>query len=162
MPRAESKEVQILIRLPDKGFRKMMFFNRFRVEREDGFFIIHFGHMSSSGLLLDSYCTVLAPDALKNNRDSVLAYLNRIGQPKAAQPPWQGLVSGQRSDVADIIAMAGRQEVGETCFGVFPMFVGSRMAASEAAGKTFDAEPQALLRSSLEVQRQLIVSLYAE
>jgi hypothetical protein len=57
--------------------------------------------------------------------------------------------------------MAGRGETGETCLGLFPMTTANRVQSSEER-KVFEAEPIAILRSSLELQKQLIAKFYAE
>ena len=75
----QQKEVRLEIRLPQSGYPKTMFFNRLQVEREEGFCLIHFGLVSKSGLLLDSYSCVLPQQALVQNQKSLLEYLARIG-----------------------------------------------------------------------------------
>lgn len=162
MAKGDPQEFHIQIRLPDRGFRKVMFFNRFRVEREDGFCVIYFGHLGNSGLLVDSYCCVLPADTLQNSEKALLTYLTQVGHAKGAAPEFQGFASKDtQSGVADLISMARRGEIGETGFGMFSMITGTQLSpASE--GKVFDAEPMILLRSSVEMQRQLISALYAQ
>ena len=139
-----------------------MFFNRLQVEREDGFCLVHFGLVSKSGILLDSYSCVLPQQALVQNQKSLLEYLARIGQPKQKNPQsWQGGKAGANTDVADIISMAFRDDTAETCLCVFSMMAATRQRRSSASD-TLEAQPLVLLRSPVEMQKQLIEALYAE
>lgn len=139
-----------------------MFFNRLQVEREDGFCVAHFGLVSKSGLLLDSYSCVLSQHTLAQNQNPLLEYLARIGQskPKKAQP-WQMAPSREKTEVADIINMSFRDETAETCLSVFSMTAATRQRRSSSSD-TLEAQPLVLLRSSVDMQKQLIESFYGE
>ena len=78
--KVEQKEIKLEIGLPPSGFSKSMYFNRFRIEREDGLCFVQFGLVSASGLL-DSYSCILPKEVLTQNQKSLLDYLNRIGRP---------------------------------------------------------------------------------
>ena len=142
--------------------RKTMFFNRLRVEHEDGFCVLHFGLVSKTGLLLDYYSCVLPRQTLEQNQNPLLEYLGRIGSPKEKSPlAWQVVPSGQTPDVADIINMAFRGDMAETCFCVFSLTAATRQRRAPS-GDTLEAQALALLRSSVEMQKQLIAALYEE
>jgi hypothetical protein len=138
-----------------------MFFNRLRVEHEDGFCVLHFGLVSKAGLLLDHYTCVLPRQTLEHNQTPLLDYLGRIGSPKEKTVAWQGVLTGQTPDVADIINMAFRNDMAETCFCVFSLTAATRQRRAPA-GDTLEAQALALLRSSVEMQKQLIAALYEE
>ncbi|WCJ58850.1 hypothetical protein NXS98_14150 [Fontisphaera persica] len=162
MSKSEQKEIRLEIQLPKDGFPKTMYFNRFRVERDEGYCLIQFGLMSAAGILLDQYSCVLPQRSLDQNQKSLLDYLARIGQPKQKNPlPWQGAPPGpgQKTDVADIIIMAIQSDMAETCFCVFPTTTVTRQKPFSTQ-QSFTAQPLVLLRSSVEVQKQLIVALY--
>ena len=158
----QQKEVRLEIRLPQSGYPKTMFFNRLQVEREEGFCLIHFGLVSKSGLLLDSYSCVLPQQALVQNQKSLLEYLARIGQSKQKNPQsWQMAPSREKTDVADIVNMAFRDDTAETCLCVFSMTAATRQRRTSSSD-TLEAQPLVLLRSPVEMQKQLIEVLYAE
>jgi len=139
----QQNEIRLEIRLPQGGYGKTMYFNRLRVEHEPEF-------------------CVLPRLTLEHNQKALLEYLGRSGSAKLKTPlAWQGTLPGQTPGVADIISMAYREDMAETCFCVFSMTVasGQRRTTSTA---TVDAQPLALLRSSVELQRQLIASLYEQ
>jgi hypothetical protein len=139
-----------------------MFFNRLQVEHEDGFYVAHFGLVAKSGLLLDSYSCVLPKQALIQNRQSLLEYLARIGQSKQKHShSWQGGRTGANTDVADIISMTFRDDLAETCLCVFSMTAAARQPRS-SSNDALEAQPLVLLRSSAEMQKQVIEALYAE
>ena len=160
--KADQKEMRIEIRLPKSGYPKTMFFNRFSVEREDGFCLVRFGLVSKAGLLVDEFSCVLPQQTLEQGQKSLLEYLDKVGQPKDKAPPaWQGALRGQRADVVDVVSMAFRTDMAETCLCVFSMTAATRVKAG-AAGESLEAQPLVLLRSSVELQRQLLVALYEE
>ena len=162
MSKSEQKEVRLEIRLPKGGYPKTMFFNRFRVEREDGFCIVHFGLVASSGLLQDYYCCVLPHQTLQENEKSLVGYLGKIGEPKEKCPAgWQGVIAGQKAEVADIISMSLRSDMAETSFCVFSMTAASRFKPGGST-EALEAQPLVLLRSAVEMQKQLLVALYEE
>ena len=124
--------------------------------------MVHFGLVSKSGLLLDSYSCVLPQQTLIQNQKSLLEYLGKIGQSKQKSPhSWQGGKAGANTDVADIVSMAFRDDMAETCLCVFSMTAATRQRRS-ASGDSLAAQPLVLLRSSVDMQKQLIEALYVE
>ena len=139
-----------------------MFFNRFRLEREEDFCILHFGFVSSSGVLMDRYSCVLPRQTLEQNQNSLVTYLGRIGQPNIKSPALsQGVPPAEKIDVADTISMAFRDDMAETCFALFSLTAATRVKASSVTD-FLEAQPLVLLRSTSELQKQLIVALYEE
>lgn len=101
--KVEQKEIKLEIGLSPTGFPKTMYFNRFRIEREEGLCLVQFGFVSASGLL-DSYSCVLPKEALTQNQKVLLDYLNRIGRPAENSPlAWKGAPVEKQTEVADII-----------------------------------------------------------
>jgi hypothetical protein len=159
--KGELKETRVEIRLPKSGYPKTMFFNRFRVEREEEFCLVHFGLVSAAGLLLDHFSSVFPRQTLEHNQESLLDYLERLGQPKQKAPPaWQGALPGQGADVVDIVSMAFRNNMAETCLCIFSLTAATRL--KPGGSDVLEAQPLVLLRSSLEMQQQLLVALYEE
>lgn len=162
MSKVEQKEIKLEVGLPPAGFRKTLYFNRFHIEREDGFCVVQFGLVSASGLL-DSYSCVFPKDMLKQNEQALLDYLNRIGRPaESSLPPWKGAAVEKRTEVADVITMAFRGETAETCLYFFSLSAATRSRKTGTASEAVPAQPLALLRSTADTQKQLIVGLYEE
>lgn len=162
MTKAEHKEIKLEIGLPQGGFPKTMFFNRFRVERDADFSLVQFGLVVSSDLV-DGYSCLLPSETLRQNKETLLDYLNRIGRAeKSADSSWKGLSGERRADVTDVITMAIRREMAETCLFVFSLTAATRSKKAVAGTDAVHAQPLVLLRSSAELQKQLIEALYAE
>jgi hypothetical protein len=162
MNKVEDVEIKVEVGLPSGGFRKYMFFNRFHIEREQGFVFVQFGLASSSGLL-DSYSCVLSDETLLQNRDRLTAYLGRIGQPSEDRPlPWKGAPVDREVDVIDSISMACADKTAESCLHSLSLIAASKTRREKPGGAALQAQPMALLRSSAELQKQLIISLYNE
>jgi hypothetical protein len=157
--KVEQKEVKLEIGLPSDGFPRALYFNRVRVEREEGVCLLQFGLVSASGLL-DNYTCVFPQQALQQNQKALLDYLNRIGRPEASPTEWKGVPIEKHVEVADIIAMAYRGDMAETCFYVFSLCAASRLKRAGSEGVS--AQPLVLLRSKAELQKQFIVALYEE
>ena len=159
--KVEQREVRLDVGLPPGGFPKMMYFNRFHIDREDTFCLVQFGLGSGSGLI-DSYSCVFSKDMVVQNREVLLGYLNRIGRPtQSSPPPWKGIAVERKTDVADIVTMAFHDSTAETCLFLFSWGAATR---SHGGGGTeqITAQPLILLRSPSETRRQLIIGLYEE
>ena len=160
--KTEQKEIKLEIGLPQAGFPKSMFFNRFRIEREDGFCLVQFGLITGSGLL-DNYSCVFTKETLQQNQETLLDYLNRIGRPTENEPaPWKGAVMERQTEVADIFTMAFRGGMAEICLYLFSLSAATRVHKGPTGSEAVPAQPLALLRCAAEMQKQLIVALYEE
>jgi hypothetical protein len=157
--KGEQNEVKLEIGLPSEGFPNTLYFNRFRVEREGEVCLLQFGLVSGS-TLLGSYTCAFPQDALHQNQKSLLDYLNKTGRPATSPTEWKGAPVEKQAEVADVIAMAFRGGMAETCFYVFSLCAATRV--KKAGSETINSQPLALLRSSAELQKQLIVALYEE
>lgn len=129
------------------------------MEKEDSFSIISFGLVSSSGILVDTYCCVLTNEALENNKKALLEYYGRTGEPKTSAVPWQGAPSPKKSDVVDVVSMAFQGNHAETGLVLFSHVAATRIV-NDGTGKSVPGQAVVLLRSSTDVQKQLIKALY--
>src|SRR5258708_3057537 len=100
---ADKGSVQIT--LPTAGFRRSMFFNRFAVERKDGFVLIHFGLVNNANVTVDSYSTVISELELSNQKKTTMDYLGRQGSLGEEPPAWQP-PSGKTTELASHLALA--------------------------------------------------------
>ena len=160
--KTEQKETKLEIGLPQGGFPKTMFFNRFRIDRDADFSLVQFGLVVAADLV-DGCSCLLPSETLQQNKQTLLDYLNRIGRAeKSSDISWKGLSGERRADVADVITMAFRGEMAETCLFVFSWTAATRAKKTSATSEAIIAQPLVLLRSSAELQKQLIEALYAE
>jgi hypothetical protein len=161
--KSDQKEIKLEIELPPAGFARSMFFNRFRIEREDGFCLVQFGLITTSGLA-DSYSCIFTNEILLQNQATLLDYLNRTGRPIEKEPaPWKGAVMEKQTEVADIVTMAFRGRMAETCLYLFSLSAATRSRkGSTGIAVSVPGQPLALLRCTSEMQKQLIVALYEE
>lgn len=155
-----AKEQSVEVRLRFVNFPRCLYANRFSLEKEDRFCIIHFGLLASSGLLVDHYCCVVTNSAIKHNQDSLVSFLQRIGFPKNKPEKWQPSAHKGTADVADIISMSHRDEVSEIVFAAFSQIEATRVKS--AGDNTIDSQPLIMVRCEAELQKQLLVALYDE
>jgi hypothetical protein len=139
-----------------------MFFNRFRVQREKDFILLHFGLDSATEGMLDHYSCTTSYEALERNKNSVIEYLSRSPQSKEKAPFWNKSLPPCRVDAFDIIGMSYSNKVAETVLSLFPITVASQVAIQGEDHLETTAHPLVLLRSTIETQMQLIVALYEE
>jgi hypothetical protein len=155
------------IAVPRAGFRRFLFFNRFAVEREQGFVHIKFGNVNKANVLVDSYALVISELELAALRQSSMDYLGAQGSLQEAPPPWQPTGS-MITEIANHFVMARHASIAETIFYSFSLWsaVEAAKRAASADGKKpiqeldVIAEPMALLRSPLAAQQHLIRLLF--
>ncbi len=165
MPSASKDGLGIAV--PTTGFRRFMFFNRFAVEREDGFVRILFGNVNKASMLQDSYATAISEEELESLRASTMAYLGSQGTLLEAPPPWQP-TAPIGTELANHLVMARHGSIAETsfyCFSFWSALTASQGAAALEARKPSGvpdlfAEAMALLRSPLAAQQHLIRLLF--
>jgi len=156
----QQRETRIEIGLPPGVFPKTLYYNRFRVDQDSGFCLVQFGLFVASDLV-DHYSCVVCHDALKQNQQTLLEYLNRLGRPTETKPAvWKGATANRQTDVVDVITMAYRGDVAETALYVFSLSAATRSRKGAGTEVALAAQPLVLLRSSAELQKQLIVALY--
>jgi len=159
---SKNKEVRVDVKIPRSGYPKVMFFNRFRVEKAEGFRVLHFGLVVESAGILDYYCCVIAESTLTQSRENLLGYLGKIGPAAAATPAiWQTAPPSKKADVADIVNMARRGDEAEVVLSVFSIWA-LTLASRESEQSEIEAQPLALLRCEPELQRQFIGAMYAD
>src|SRR5437773_1381267 len=71
------------------GFRRFMYFNRFAVDRDEGFVHIHLGNVNKTNALVDSYCAVISELELALLKKSTMDYLGQQGALLDPPPVWQ-------------------------------------------------------------------------
>jgi len=100
--KSDQREIKVSVKVSEQLPSRQMFFNRFRVVREQGYKIIHFGLHAEEGLL-DHFSCAMTNKGLDENRDSVLDYLRRNGQPSDKSAPWSKNMPPGDVRVVDVI-----------------------------------------------------------
>ncbi len=150
-----------------------MYFNRFAVEREDGFVRIQFACLNQANVLLDSYGTAISEMELNSMKKATMDYLGGQGTLLDAPPKWQP-VGAMATEVSNHIIMAHHGPIAETILYSFSFWAAleeskrarepmkSKEPNSQELAKELGimAEPIAMLRSPLNVQQHLIRLLF--
>src|SRR5271170_1769144 len=118
MSKPTEKEIKLDVSLPQNGFPKTLYFNRLRIDRDEGFCLVQFGLVVASDLV-DSYSCVLTNDMLRQNQQSLLDYVKKLGTAEAVDASWKGATASRKADVADVVSMSFRGDLSETVFYVF-------------------------------------------
>lgn len=161
MSKTAEKEIRLDVSLPQNGFPKTLYFNRLRVDRDEGFCLVQFGLVVASDLV-DSYSCVLTDEMLKHNQQALVDYVNKLGPEEAEDASWKGATASRKADVADVVTMSFRGGLSETVFYVFSMCAATNAANAAASGASgsLPSQPLVLLRSKTALQKQLITALY--
>lgn len=135
-----------------------MAFNRFELERLEELIVIHFGLVTPSGMLLDRYSAAIFKAELLAQKESVMDYLGKTGSLGDAPPGWQSPSIVSPIDLFNMISVSSNPFVAETTLNniVARTIIDQRTGAHAV----IPSEPVALLRSTLELQKHLIVQLY--
>lgn len=161
MSKTTEKEIKLDVNLPQNGFPKTLYFNRLRVDRDDGFCLVQFGLVVASDLV-DSYSCVLTDEMLQQNQQALLDYVKKLSATDAEEISWKGVTASRKADVADVVTMSFRGDLSETAFYTFSMCgaTNAARAATSGVGGALQSQPLVLLRSKAALQKQLITVLY--
>src|SRR5208283_5057326 len=127
MSKPTEKEIKLDVSLPQSGYPKTLYFNRLRVDRDEGFCLVQFGLVVASDLV-DSYSCVLTDDMLKHNQQALVDYVKKLGPAEAEDTSWKGVTASRKADVADIVTMSFKGDLSETAFYVFSMSAATNAA----------------------------------
>jgi hypothetical protein len=161
-PQTGPKIKQITVDLPDTGFRTVLYFNRFGVERIENHFLIHFGFMNTAGDTLAAYSAMWMNDFVSASSEEWKAYLGRIGSPpeRSADLGWRPPASRLNAiEVVNSCRMARRGDAAEIrcyCYSLAAAFDRQKDATEPSS---IPGQPLALLQSTIEQQQLLLLSL---
>jgi hypothetical protein len=162
MGKTEQSEIKLTVGLPlfERGFPRTMYFNRFCIKRQDDVRLLQFG-LVVEGVLVDKFSCLISSLSLEMNKQTLLEYCTRMGHPAEDEPPvWSGFSTEQSAHLIDAVSMAGRGVEGETCFYYISHFATWREKKSGESDLTLTAQPVALLRSPVDLQKHFITLLY--
>ena len=160
MAAPEKKEKSLEVVVPESGYPRTMYFNRYRVERHSVFSLVYFGLVSESGVIVDSYCCAFTHDALEANKKALMEYLGKLGVPKDTLPTWSNSSGIANSGIADIIGMTYTGNFAETQLALYSRNAVFRASQEKQSKASVQGQAVALLRSEKEIQAHLIKAMY--
>ncbi len=137
-----------------------MYFNRFRVEREQGLWFVQFG-LVVSGELIDSFSCAIPAFVLGEHKKSLAEFLGRLPADNEAHVQWKGVPSTKGTTVVDVISMAYRGDMSEINFHGFSMHGATAIGRASLPGP-IESDYLAVLRSTVPLLKQVIAALYEE
>lgn len=147
-------------------FKKVLFCNKFLIERLKSHWLFAFGLQSQSGEPLDSYCVVVTNQDMENIRRNWLDYLGKIGLPQnniREFTGWRPPFSREQSvETSNLIRLGRIGEIAEFRFFNFPF---SRMLDPEdgrTAPHGVETSPLALIRCDLDLQIHFLMTIFAD
>jgi hypothetical protein len=161
--RATPKTRSLAVDFAETGFATVLFFNRFGIERGDGYFLIHFGFVTKGGDVLASYSTIMTDSFIERNRENWLKYLGSIGEPpeRPIDLAWRPPTSPRRLiEVTNASRLARNGPDAEIrCYCISTGAAIDRSQSSADATKPLQSQPLALLQSPLEQHQLLLLAL---
>ena len=145
------------IEAPVKGFPVTFLFNQFSVDKDGDWSVLTVGYYLNGRLHGDVLSYAFLKDTIELSKESTLNYLGRTGE-ILRMDRYIPLPQASRILPVNIINMAFRGDVAELALANFAF----KRINVESSESIFEADPVALLRSSLNVQRHLIQDLYAK
>lgn len=154
----------VMIEIPQGQFPVVLYANTFGLESLDGHKLVHFGLMMPPARLMAAWACVLEQKLIESSQDSWMKYLSEVEFPSHTEDtsfrcPPDRLTAGVPS--VNIATLARTGEVGEIRF--FAYSIGDLLddRRSEKTGK-IKGQPLAIIRLSLELQRQFIAAMYGD
>ena len=161
-PEKPEKATKVNIQVPSAGYRRSMFFTRFCVEKLPAGVLLHFGFVSESGFLYDSYSCFLPNLDVESNRERLTSYVQRLPDVNpTATAQWTPVRDVGHIDQVRFVQMARVNDTAETLFLNYP-FGMVTMAKAETKDGVINivADPLAILTSSVGDQKALLMALY--
>jgi len=140
--------------------------NRFAIEREEGFTVVHFGLVNRAGSLLDRFSCVFPEHTLKSQRENLVQYSDKIGPTKKKIPSWAA--PARKSEETTLLPVIDFVHVSqwddahaEICFWNFSQ---GHLADIVRAGGKEPIAPWgvALVRCEIDLQRAFLAALYED
>ena len=139
--------------------------NRYALEPDKGFTVVHFGLLNVSGLLIDQLTCVLPEHTLKAQQKNLVQYSDSIGRPQNPIPPWHPSARDftkreMNIPVVDFVRLLHWEDAhAEICFWNWSQ---AAMADLVQTGHPEQLVPfgVALIRCSMDLQRAFLLDLY--
>lgn len=147
----------IRVEMVTTGYRRLMPFNRYCIEKFDGLIIMHFGLLTPGANLLDYYSCGTTQVEMDNIKKSLMEYLGRAGTLGEAPPEWRPPLGTKPVDVCNHVSVCGNPQIAETTLN---NIVGREFTELKPSQTSIRADTIALLRSPMELQKHWIKDLF--
>ena len=145
--------------------RNILFFDRFRIERDKSFFECHFGFFGQTREVRSGLIVVISRQAVMEAKESVLQYFQQLGpMPESSELPPCNLRPETDVVSADILGLARHGEaLAEIIFHAFSWrTIVERVRSGTKKEEPLVAVCVALLRCDIELHKRWILDLYEE
>jgi hypothetical protein len=163
-PAPRPKTSNLAVELPETGFRVVLFFNKFGIEKCNGHLLIHFGFVSVAGEVLATYSALMESTFLTINQSEWLDYLGQVGSPPERPLDVSWRPPSSKIDRIEVINALRLGRLGPNaefrcyCVSMVAAIDQSRAGAA-AANKLVPGQPLALLQTTLEQQQLVLLAL---
>lgn len=157
-----AKPSGIPLELPPNGFKRGMLYNRFVIEPDGEFKVLHFAYVNRANVTVDHFiCAIHARD-LEFQKVSNLEYLGRLGAlSMEAMPGWQPPALQQPIELVNHIGLCQFGNSAELTLHRLSIKSVLDFARSVKPPAPLRADAIALLRSGIELQKHLVAALYS-
>jgi hypothetical protein len=160
---AAAKTRELTVEMPESGFRVILYFNKFGVEKVGENLLIHFGFVSVSGEVMATYSAVLEKRFLSLSRKDWLQYLGQISSPPdqplefSWKPPASKIGAVEIINAMRIGRSGSDAELRLYCVSLIAAIDRSR--GETGGSKDLVAQPLALLQTTLDQQQLILLTL---
>ena len=155
---------KVTIEIPQGQFPVVMYANAFGLESVDGHKLVHFGLVMPPARLISAWACIIEGKLIESSKEPWMKYLAEVDFPNRAEdttfrcPPER--LCGSVPSV-NLATLARTGESGE--IRLFTYSIGD-LLDDRREGKTgkIKGQPLAIIRLSLELQRQFITAIYAD
>ncbi len=162
---AKGKQIQdrpysITVGLKDSGYKHIKIFNRFNLNILDDFTIVQCALVNDENQVVDIYGFSIFKDDIKKNSNSILGHIGQVetmSEPKKLN--FQPMSPYLDIDNIQIINSCYADNVAEIRLDSFAMHHAINLDKTNKQG--IIAMPIALLRSSIELNRILLMTLFS-
>jgi hypothetical protein len=160
-PPKSAKGEEVSIEIPQGEFPINFYANLFGIEEVDGLKMVHFG-LQVNSRPMGGWAVIFDPVLLDKSKESWLRYLSEVGYPEEESKITFRAPRSER--FVPYINVAGLSRTGVTAeIRLFSFCMGD-VIEDRRSGHTgkVRGQPEAIVRCSLELQRQFIVALLGD
>lgn len=159
-----SKNKTLAIRTTATAFKKVMFFNKFSIEKFDDYLLMTYVFTEIRETPLDFFSCVISKRDLEQEKNSIISYLERMPDiDDKTEGKWVGAPTPRNIFTINTINVSYVDKIAEITLHNFSMksaIDNVREANSKSKSVEIISEPIALLRSPIGIQKQLLSEIY--
>lgn len=154
---------EVSVNWSEGNFGLVTYVTRFGIEPLEGEKVFHFALLNRIGEQMSCFACIFDSEMLKQQKANWLAYLDKIGLPTQSPDITLRCPSSKLTGVPMVNAALWTRATEDNAEVRFYAFAVGDLYAARLPGPSaykVTAQPLALLRCPIELQRQLLVSLY--